>query len=306
MSNKQAKTVTVAFAKREFAGVGLTIILYSLLMLFIPKALLMLLEETDSFIIHDEVLYYGIYYILMVVGTILPFMLLKYYCNVSIKNIGNKTHLSFKTLIMNTMVYFSIASLLIFFTMMILNRFKIPGSLSSDIAVYIEAKSMNNWLYLLMFVILSPFLEEYAFRGILLKTLDRYGKKFGIIATSVIYALAHHSFIDMIPAFFMSYMLCLIVESYKSLQPSIFIHMLFNLFLVALVKTPASYSTYMTYGLTALYLVSFIFVIRRGSKAIILMPSDNGTISYHLFFSNWLVILACLVLIIHSGLAILI
>ncbi|MDD5791943.1 MAG: CPBP family intramembrane metalloprotease [Erysipelotrichaceae bacterium] len=304
MSKKQAKTVTVSYAKKEFAGVGITIILYSLLMLYIPKALKLLLEETDSFIIHDRFLFYGIYYILMVIGTILPFSLLKYYCNISVRNIRNKTHLSFTTLIMNTMVYFSIASLLIFFTMMILNRFKISGSLASDIAVSIDAKSMDNWLYLLMFVILSPFLEEYAFRGILLKTLDRYGKRFGIIATSIIYALAHHSFIDMIPAFFMSSMLCLIVESYKSLQPTVFIHMLFNLFLVVLIKTPASYANYMTYCLTALYLLSFLFVIKRGSKAIILMPSDNGNVAFGLFFSSFPVILACIVLIIHSVLAI--
>ena len=88
--------------------------------------------------------------------------------------------------------------------------------------------------YILIFaIVFAPITEELFFRAFL---VDR----FGVSVSSIIFALSHiayGSISEILAAFFIGYIFALIYKSSKSVLPTIFIHFLFNLGSIVLMRT---------------------------------------------------------------------
>lgn len=61
-----------------------------------------------------------------------------------------------------------------------------PGSYEPT-AFYPE----STWIYMLAVVILAPVIEEFVFRGIIFATLEKFGAGFAIVASSLVFGMAH-------------------------------------------------------------------------------------------------------------------
>ncbi len=295
MSNK--KVVTTTYAKNNFRVVGLVLIIYCLIVLYLPYALKWLIILNDKLIYKGYNAYFVISLICLLIGTIVPFLFLSLYSKKKIGDFIKKADFSFKDIIVDFIVFFAICALAIYCMTMLGELFTIEGELISSIGVSFNTEYMSDYLYLFTFIILTPILEEYAFRGVLLTCLSTYGKYFALIATSMIYGLAHGSLIEFIPSFVMSIFLCKLTLRYKSIRPSLIIHIMFNASLCLLSIIPAKYSLYTMIGLTVMLVIAIVLVITRTYHHITVKKAKvNNQISLT-FFSSYTVVIAALLFI---------
>ena len=87
------------------------------------------------------------------------------------------------------------------------------------------------WLDILVYsyvCVIGPILEELVFRGVLLEGLRKYGNKFGIIMSAVMFGLFHQRFEQCIPAIAIGLVFAFMAVRSGSLIPSILVHILNN------------------------------------------------------------------------------
>ena len=294
MSNK--KIVTKSYALRDFKIVGLVLIIYALFVLYIPLGLkwLFVLEERSTNIL------FICSFICLVLGTILPFSFLMIYSKQKFSDFTSNPNIETKEKIINFIVFFAISICAIYFNTMIGGLINVEGRLISDIGVVFNSEYIKNYLYLFSFIIVSPILEEYAFRGVLLNCLGRYGKYFAILASSIVYALAHSFFTDAIPSFIMGIILSKMAFRYKSIRPTIFIHIIFNLSLCLLSLIPEDYAFYSAVVIAIIWVVALILVLKKKYKIIGVNKSSSNNKVTLMFISTYTVIIALVLFILYS------
>ncbi|MBQ6479346.1 MAG: CPBP family intramembrane metalloprotease [Erysipelotrichaceae bacterium] len=260
MSTKKERIVSIKYARRNFSVIGLFLILYTLFVLILPFFFHMYMEYDNSPILQDRWMYFGIYFIIIFFGTLIPFFLMRLYFRLPFKKISRKITTSFVDLFVQTIVFFIICIALTYVSNRIFVYFSQEGKLISSIGFSYDEAYLDNYLYVFMLVIVTPIMEEYAFRGVLLNVLGKYGKLFGLYASAILFALAHTNFSEYIPAFAMGYVLGKTSLRYKSIRPTIIIHILFNALIYALCVMPSPITQYMAYGLAAIFALSVYFI----------------------------------------------
>jgi len=292
-AKKKKVVVTKEFARKQFSFVGLVLIVYALFVLFIPLFLEMLLVVTENKIVKDATLYVGFFYIFLVLGTFIPFYILRKFTKVKKSSYFGNAYISTKTLFIKFLIFFTLVSLSIFISTSLFNSFSMEGKTISSIGLVIDKKYMNNWLFVITYIIATPILEEYAFRGVLLSVLSKYGKYFAVITTSIIYSLAHGSFTEMLPALVISYLLSKITLQYKSVKPAMIIHILFNAVFYLLMIISDSLNLYVIIGLMLVYIISFVLLTKKIYLPIKVKRPESFPRTFGTFFSCSTVIIAC-------------
>jgi len=87
------------------------------------------------------------------------------------------------------------------------------------------------WLDMLIYFYIcfaGPIMEELVFRGVLLDGLRKYGNRFGIIMSGILFGLFHQNIVQCIPAIIMGIVFAEMAVRSNSLIPSIFVHILNN------------------------------------------------------------------------------
>lgn len=300
MSVITEKKLSQKTVKRNFTTIGLILILYIFFIMALPYAFHFYLQETNSSILKDPILYYGIYFIDIIIGTIIPFFIMRKFSKIKLKKLTRKISASFVDLFVQTIVFFVICIALTYVSNILFNYFGLEGKLISGIGFSYDESNLSNLLYIFMLIFVSPIMEEYAFRGVMLNSLSRYGKKFALYATAIIFALAHNNFAEMIPAFAMGIMLGKTSLRYKSIQASIVIHILFNAFIFGLCVMPLSIVKYMAYGLVAICVLAFVLIIIGRYEKINVQNSKNNIVASRLFYSRFTVILSIVLMIAYT------
>ena len=300
MSQKPAKKLSQKTVKRNFSTIGLMLVLYVLLVMFMPYCLHYYMVDFMPSILKDEYIYYGIYCFIVVFGTLIPFFIMRRFSKLKLRKLARAVNASFVDLFVQTIVFFTICVALTYVSNMIFNYFGLDGKLISGIGFSYEEASLGNLLYIFMLIFVSPLMEEYAFRGVLLNSLSRYGKKFALYATSIIFALAHNNFAEMIPAFAMGIALGKTSLRYKSIQPTIIIHILFNAFIFSLCVMPLSVTKYMTYALVAICIVAFVLVLTGRYEKISIQSSQSSSITNKLFYTRFTIVLTIILTITYT------
>lgn len=301
-----SKKVSKKYALNEFNTIGLVLIIYCLFVLFYP----LVISELITLYL-PELKWHGFDLILlcrlalMIIGTVLPFSLLKAASKKKEIKRTKKIPISSKQIICQTLVFFTVASAAIFVMTTVAAYFGISGELVSGIGITIDSKNLKDIVYIVMFVLVSPILEEYAFRGVLLNTLSKYGKYFALYASALMFSLAHGSFMEFIPSFIMGILLGKIALRYKSIKPTIWIHILFNLLLYVSFIIPEKYSMYMAalYGL--IYLIAIALVLTKVYRPIVVRKSNSNSKVTLMYLTTFTVMVALFLFIAHSILIIL-
>ncbi len=293
----QVKKLSSKMVKRNFTTIGLMLIIYVLFVLIIPHFLHIYLEDNTS-LLKDETIFYGLNYLIIVFGTLIPFFMMRKFAGIKTKHLIRKVNASFIDLFVQAIVFFNICFALTYISNIIINRFGIDGKLISGIGIS-ENIDLNNIIYIFMFIGLSPLLEEYAFRGVLLNALARYNKKFALIASSLIFALAHSNFGEILPAFAMGIALGKMSLRYKSIQPTIVVHILFNAFIYSLYMLPSNIASYMGYGLAAICILAIYLYLSGRYQRIGIQKSVNKTIP-RIFFTRFTVIFSMILMVAYT------
>lgn len=300
MSLKKGRKVSRKVAKRYFSHVGAFILLYTLAVLIVPYFFHVLIKETSSSFVNDRILYFGIYFIIILFGTIIPFSLLRVYAKIPAKKFVKSANISFVDVFVEAIVCFVITILLTYVSNIALSHIGIGNKLISSIGFSYEDAYLNHWLYVFMLVVVTPIIEEYAFRGVLLSVLGKYGKFFGIISSSLFFALAHLHFAEMLPAFAMGYFLCCTTLRYRNIVPSIVIHIIFNLFIYGLCVLPSSISQYMAIGLVLVFALAVFFVLSGRYQRVVIQTLRNSRKTNRLFYTRPTIFITILLMILHT------
>lgn len=296
-----SKQVSKKYALNEFNTIGLVLIIYCLLVLFIPFVVRELLG-----LLFEDTVFYGVDLVmasqvaLMIIGTILPFMLLRKSTKRRDLPITKKIKMSGKQIICQAIVFFTLTSVAIFAMTTIAANFGISGELVSCIGISIDSNRLGDVLYIVTFILISPILEEYAFRGVLLSTLSKYGKYFALYASAFIFSLAHGSFMEFVPSFIMGVILGKIALRYKSIKPTIWIHILFNALLYVSFIIPENMSIYMAGFFGAIY-VSAIALYLTGVYRPIIVRKSNSNAKVTIMFLTTFSVLVSITLFIASS-----
>lgn len=100
--------------------------------------------------------------------------------------------------------------------MLLINNQKIP--------------TINIYIALFGSVIIGPILEELVFRYLIYNNLNKFNKKnTSIILSSIIFALVHNGFINIVYAFIIGTILTIIYSKNKNIKEVIILHMVANL-----------------------------------------------------------------------------
>ncbi len=201
---------------------------------------------------------------------------------------------------MQAIVFFVVCIALTYISNLLFSYMGMEGKLISGIGLSYDDANLTYPLYVFMLIFVTPLLEEYAFRGVLLNVLSRYGKRFALVASSVIFALAHLNFAEMIPAFVMGIQLGKTELRYKSIQPTIVIHVLFNALIYALCVIPASITKYMAYGLAAIVFIAAYLIISGRYERIRIKKLHKSKTTNILFYTSPTILIAMLLMILHS------
>lgn len=82
---------------------------------------------------------------------------------------------------------------------------------------------------ILSVAVISPLLEEFAFRGVLLQPLRKYGDKFAIVTSSLIFGVMHGNMVQAPAAFAVGMLMAYFCIKTNSIWTSVTIHILNNL-----------------------------------------------------------------------------
>lgn len=230
-------------------------------------------------------------------GTLIPFFLMRKTFKIRIRSFSREVKATFKDLFVQSIVVFTICIGMIYASNIIFSYLRVEPKLLSSIGLTFDDANLSNILYVFMLLVATPLIEEYAFRGVLIHSLSKYGKGFAMYMSALIYALAHLNFVEFIPAFAMAYLLGKISLRYRSIVPTIIIHILFNGFIYALCVIPSSITKYMAYGLVAIVGIAVYLILSGRYEFIKIQKTRNEKAAYILFLSRPTVIITIALMI---------
>ena len=298
MTNK--KTVSKQYAQKQFTSVGLVLIVYALLVLYIPFGLKQLAALEVISYLNNKNNFLIVCLICLLSGSIFPFFALRKAFGIGLVKFKNKPQIDIRDYLINFVVYFGFASAALYLNAIVFELIGFQGSVVSDIGVTFNDTLNGNILYLIIYIVISPILEEYAFRGVLLNCLSKYGRFFALIMTSIIYALAHGSISEIFPSLLMGYLLGKMMLNYGSIWPSIITHILANGFLCLLALIPEKYSYVSIIILGVMIVAAIIFVVSRHYNVVSVKNSKANEKVSLMFLSNIFVIISLVLFLVHT------
>ena len=131
----------------------------------------------------------------------------------------------------------------------------------------------SNILYIISTALVPAFSEEFAFRGILMGSLRKYGDSFAVIASAVLFGAMHGNIIQIPFAFILGLIFGYVSCKTNSILPAIIIHFINNFYAVILDILQSSKAitdnTFMTIyyfivsGFCLAGILSFIYLIKK-------------------------------------------
>lgn len=286
------KIVSRKYVLKEFSQVGLILMLYALFALYIPYIIERYIDlSTVPYInelFEDPMLIIRIFCICF--ASFFPFLAL-YLSDRKNFNL-EKTKLRIRDRFAYAIVFISFVSFVVYISGSILSFFGIETKVLADIGLSVDPYYFDDILYMTIYICFLPILEEFAFRKVLLNVLSKYGERFAILTSSLIYAFAHCNISEFIPSLFMGYLLCKMYLKFRSLGFVSFVHILYNLIMYLAISIDERYNTYVFVFLLVIILISLLLIITKKFNFISLPQSDFNKNTFWMFISRNTVIFA--------------
>jgi membrane protease YdiL (CAAX protease family) len=155
-------------------------------------------------------------------------LLKKYHAKISTLGLNNFSWWRFILWVIGGILFLSISVILIFS----LVQWLVPSfdaNEAQDVALQYGANGVGLWLSFIAAVIIAPIVEEIYFRGLILPVLmRRFGAFFGILTTSILFALMHFQPNVVLYTFVLAILLAIVRLRLKSVIPSMLLHAINN------------------------------------------------------------------------------
>lgn len=301
MKNKKRK-VTTRYAKSEFDFVGLVLLLYALCVAYVPFALLQYANATSANHpnLNSPLIRVAYLYLIVTVGTYIPFTILKIHSKIKSKDIWAKCSFSMSDILVNTIVFSAIGILLIFLMSIFNSYLGIGNGVVIPIGLPVNDVLLKEPIFLFLCIVATPILEEFAFRGVLLKSLGRFGYYFAMFASSTIFAVFHGSLSQMLPSFALGIFLSQITLRYRSIQPAVIIHILYQAVIYGIELIPEQYFVLASGIIFVIYLVTLLLLMSHRFKFAKIHKRSNAHFVSRLFYSRFVIIFVITIMLIFA------
>lgn len=165
-------------------------------------------------------------------------------------------------------------------------------TLTEPIADLLEANLINLFLFVFHICILAPILEEVVFRGIILRSFEKYGKTFAVLGSAILFGFAHGNPIQIPVTFAMGVILGFGALMY-SVKFSILLHICNNLFSVF---SPSVFGEFLPISIAIIIvsMLSFLFLALKYRSQWNLFYLEEGPINKKIVKSFFTSIPICL------------
>lgn len=164
---------------------------------------------------------------------------------------------------------------------------------------------IKNIVYFVLTVLIQPVCDEYIFRGIIQRQLGHYNRYFGVLASSVLYALAQSSIADAAIAVFLGWFLALVTLRYHSIKPAIRIHIFTSFFTWLIIALPEKFVIIPTIMIVLIYIVVALSLFNRTINYRIARHGAAEPKLWKIVFTSWTIITCIILFVINNFLGLL-
>lgn len=260
--------------KKECSSIGLYLFVSNIIMMIASYFLMVVVmlptlenpDNTETFLITGIASIVGIFIVSLI------------YCKVAKVNISetipmNKT----KASVVLPLLLFGFAGTFIAnYISAILNLALTPFKLTTDLD---SAYGSMNWIEFLLFAIsvsiIPALVEEFAFRGIVMGKLRKYGDSFAIFLSAILFGMMHGNIAQIPFAFMVGLILGFIAVKANSLLPAIIVHF-FNNFISVLFTTISENKLFSDDIANIIYIAIMLIIIILAIISIHLLSKDKS------------------------------
>ena len=174
-----------------------------------------------------------------------------------------------------------------FIYQLVINHFDVP---TTDISILFTGTVWVDLVILAYTVLIGPVFEELLFRGVILRTLDKYHRTFAILVSSALFGMMHMNLSQGVTTFFIGCVLAYASLKEESMTLPIVLHIVNNLVAVLSVALPVL-SIFFSLGLIACFVGMVYLLHRHKDKIPELFKREHCDYPYgKMFFSRWTMI----------------
>lgn len=155
-------------------------------------------------------------------------------------------------------------------------------------------------LYLVYFIIIVPVLEEYVFRGIILRTVSKLGGLFGLICSSLLYAVYCFGRSEFILVLGVGFFLSMLSMIYQSIWPSVIAHIGINVVILYSLFVPSEFSWFLGIIAVIVYALTLYGIYRNRSRRLVWKTSVPSRVAWGCFACSPLLLLSIVILILRG------
>lgn len=301
MKNTKVKHVSERSVRNAFTTTGLLLILYILIVLYIPTLVQKIVElRKENFFVQYRTVILWVYILLYSVGTLTLFIGILKVNDLRFRDFWRSCIYSFQDYIID----FSICLILLFtatyLVAMPLHLLGVADSALLPIGLHASFADLRHLDFLALYLFITPLIEELAFRGIFLRMLGRYGNRFALVAVSLFYAFAHVSLAEFVPAFVLSYYLGRITLLNHSVYPAVAIHLSYNAFVCLLSLISEKSFPIFALAMFAIFIAVCALIYWRGFRTLHFKKAQSLALLVKLYLCTPSMSVAFLLLLAHS------
>ena len=227
MSDKRPQIITRKQAKRQINTLGYSLAIYIVLSILLWYGTPFLEVYFPSVFMNadPELVMLGFTAVMMLFLLYVPFRITSRHLDLNIRDYLKKPALTADRLLMLcamgaaiSLAVTGISSYLHILLHMHSLSYSFYGNFSTPYNIGL------NVLCFIVIVLIKPWCDEQIFRGIIQRQLGHYGRYFGVLASSFLYAIAQPNLSEALPAFFLGWYLAILTLRYHSVRPAVSVH----------------------------------------------------------------------------------
>jgi membrane protease YdiL (CAAX protease family) len=278
-------------AKRHFTIIGVSFLLYEVVLIYEkyfvnPERITSIADRFNFTYESIDLVYSGA--LVVCVTIVILGIIMGEYLKKPLNYIGEE--IKIKNVLFFTLLIISLNLIGSYISTIFSNYTSINNAYLIPIGVVVDRFDFYSPIYMLLVLLIFPIIEEFLFRKALLNLLKRYGFRFAVIVSSMIFALAHNNIFQILAAFLIAVVLCIITLQYNSVIPAILAHILNNVFFyIPFIINPRNY--WILVIAAGLILVLTIYGLLKPDKITLTLPTKVRSNNYNIFFKNIAVVL---------------
>lgn len=224
--------------KRGFNKLGIYVLINQLLILGVSLAYVFIymititiknpnISESEYNSIFDKIFDSGTYMIVAVIIAFIPILILrrKEFFNYDLK--ARNKSINLKTILIWAIVMLGVNSLSGYISVLIEYILNLIGYTSMPSMEVLETSTtLSMFAYT---CVIAPVVEEFIYRGAVLRYLEKYGVKFAVIVSSILFGFMHGNIVQIPATMLIGIVLAYVAKEY-SLKIAILLHMINNIF----------------------------------------------------------------------------